>query len=112
MGDRNGNGDGGGVDGDGSGGNSLSRQGARTETSVPRNWSSMAAALQNFSWMDADSIRVFTSGEIYRQKGNVRGRPRGPHHGLARPGVAHATLWCGCLLAVLRLSFGLRLHVR
>ena len=36
MGVSNGDGDGGGVDGDGSEGNSPSRQGARTETSVPR----------------------------------------------------------------------------
>ena len=33
-----------GVDGDGSGGTSPSRQGAGTETSVPRNLSAMAAA--------------------------------------------------------------------
>jgi hypothetical protein len=45
------NGDGGGgdgVDGDDSGGTSPSRQDAGTETSVPRNWSSMAAAWWNF----------------------------------------------------------------
>ena len=36
MGISNSDEDGGGVDGDGSGGNSPSRQGARTETSVPR----------------------------------------------------------------------------
>jgi hypothetical protein len=36
------------------GGNSPSQQGAGTETSVPRTSSSMAAALENFSWMDAD----------------------------------------------------------
>ena len=36
MGVSNGDEDGGGVDGDGSGGNSPSRQGAGTETSVPR----------------------------------------------------------------------------
>ena len=36
MGGSNGDEDGGGVDGDGSGGNSLSRQGAETETFVPR----------------------------------------------------------------------------
>ena len=36
MGVSNGDGDGGGVDGDGSGGNSPPRQGAGTETSVPR----------------------------------------------------------------------------
>jgi hypothetical protein len=45
MGDNNGDGDGGGVDGDGSGGYSPSQQGAGIETSVPRNWSSMVAAL-------------------------------------------------------------------
>jgi hypothetical protein len=54
MGANNGDEDGGGVDVDGSGGNSPSRQGAGIETSVPRNWSSMAAALWNFSWIDAD----------------------------------------------------------
>jgi hypothetical protein len=42
------------VDGDGSGGTSLSRQGAGTETSVPRNWSSMAAVLWNFTGKNAD----------------------------------------------------------
>ena len=36
MGGSNGDDGGGGVDGDGSGGNSPSRQGAETETSVPR----------------------------------------------------------------------------
>jgi hypothetical protein len=46
--------DGGGVDGDGSEGNSPSRQGAETETAIPQNLSSMAAALWNFLWMDAD----------------------------------------------------------
>ena len=54
MGVSNVDGDGGGVDGDGSGGNSPSRQGAGTEISVPRNLSSMAAELRDFSWMEAD----------------------------------------------------------
>jgi hypothetical protein len=85
MGDSNGDGDGGGVDEDGSGGNSLSRQGARTETSVPQNWSSMAAALRNFSWIDADLFRVFASEGLYRRKGDVRGWTRDPHHISARP---------------------------
>jgi hypothetical protein len=83
MGVGNGDGDGGGVDGDGSGGNSLSRQGAKKKTSVPQNWSSMVAALRNFSWMYADSSRVFASERIYRRKGEVRGHPRGPHHMVA-----------------------------
>ena len=38
MGVSNSDEDGGGVDGDGSGGNSPSRQGAETETSVPETW--------------------------------------------------------------------------
>jgi hypothetical protein len=85
MGVSNGDEDGGRVDGDSSEGNSLSRQGAGTETSVPRNCSSMAAALRNFSWMDAGRFRVFASEAIYRRNDDVRGHPRGPHHGLARP---------------------------
>jgi hypothetical protein len=44
-----GDGDGGdGVDGDGSGGTSSSRQGAETETSVPRNSSVAAVELRDF----------------------------------------------------------------
>jgi hypothetical protein len=66
MGVSNGDKDVSGVDGDGSGGNSPSRQSAKTETSISRNWSSMEAALQNFSWMDADRFRVFASEGIYR----------------------------------------------
>jgi hypothetical protein len=50
------------TDGDGSGGTSPSWQGAGTETSVPRNLSSMAAALQNCSGKNADRFRVLTSG--------------------------------------------------
>jgi hypothetical protein len=85
MGDSNDDGDGGGVDGDGSGGNSLSRQGARRETTVPRNWSSMVAMLRNFLWIDANLFRVFASKGLYRWKGDVRGWTRGPHHTPARP---------------------------
>jgi hypothetical protein len=75
----------------------------------PRNWSSMAVVLQNFLWMDADSFRVFASEGIYRRKGDVRGHPGDPHHLVARPGGTHAT-WCGCLLALLCLPFGLHLR--
>jgi hypothetical protein len=58
------------------------------------------------------SLRVFLLKGIYRQKGDVRGWTSGPHHLVARLGVARATLWCGCPLAPLCLSFGLRLRVR
>jgi hypothetical protein len=42
------------TDGDGSGGTFPSRQGAGTETSVPRNLASTAAALRNCSGNFAD----------------------------------------------------------
>jgi hypothetical protein len=54
-------------------------------------------------------LRVFSLRRIYRQKGDVRGWTRGPHHLVARPGVARATLWCGCPLPPLHICFGLRL---
>jgi hypothetical protein len=47
------------TDEDGSGGTSLSRQGAGTETFVPRNSSSAAAELWNYSGNFADSPWVF-----------------------------------------------------
>jgi hypothetical protein len=85
MGDINVDGYSGGVDEDGSRGNSSSRQGARTETSVSRNWSSTVAALRNFSWMETELFRVFVSERFYRRKGDVKGWPGGPHHTLAQP---------------------------
>ena len=74
-----------GVDGDGSGGTSPSRQGAGTETSVPRNLSAMAAALVFLSNM-ASCFRVYASGAIYRRRGGVGGGSWAPHHVAARPG--------------------------
>ena len=62
MGISNGDEDGGGLDGDGSGGNSPSRQGAGTETSVPQNlFSAMTVATELF--VDGGRLfRVFASG--------------------------------------------------
>jgi hypothetical protein len=54
------------TDGDGSGGTSLSRQGVGTETSVPRNLSTVAAELRNSFWKFADSPRVFRPEALYR----------------------------------------------
>jgi hypothetical protein len=68
--------------------------------------------LQYVSWKSIRPLRVFPMKGIYRRKSDVRGWTRGPHHQVARPGVARATLWCGRPLAPLRLSFGLRLRVR
>jgi hypothetical protein len=67
------------IDGDGSGGTSLSRQGDRTETSVPRNSSMAAAELQNCSGNFADSLRVFRPEASYRRRDVVRSGPRPPH---------------------------------
>ena len=53
-----------GVDEDGSGGNSPSRQGAGTETSVPRILFATATGLRNFSWAEADYSVSFRSGGI------------------------------------------------
>jgi hypothetical protein len=67
------------TDGDGSGGTSLSWQGARIETSVPRNSSTVAAELRNCSGNFADSLRVFCPEASYRRRGIVRGQPGAPH---------------------------------
>jgi hypothetical protein len=50
------------TDRDGFGGTSLSWKGARTETSIPRNWSSTTAVLRHYSGKNADCFRVWTSG--------------------------------------------------
>jgi hypothetical protein len=49
------------TDGDGSGDTSPSRQGAGTETSIPRNLSTVAAELWNSSGNFADCFRVWSS---------------------------------------------------
>jgi hypothetical protein len=81
------------TDGDGSGGTSSSRQGARTETSVPQNLSSMAAALRNCSRKNADCFMVFETEALNRRRGGVRGPPGWPHRRWARPGAGPRPLW-------------------
>ena len=84
-----------GVDGDGSGGTSPSRQGAGTETSVPRNLSAMAAAARVFLSNMAYPPRFYASGAIYRRKGGVGGLPWAPHHLVARQAWVprHPMVW-------------------
>jgi hypothetical protein len=60
------------IDGDGSGGTSPSRQGARTETYVPRNLSMTATELRNSSGNFAYHFRVFRREALYRRRGVVR----------------------------------------
>jgi hypothetical protein len=75
------------TDGDGSRGTSPSRQGAGTETSIPRNLSLTAAALRNCSGKNADPLRVFRPEALYRRRGVVRRQPGAPHTRWAWPGV-------------------------
>jgi hypothetical protein len=75
------------TDGDGSGGTFPFRQGARTETYVPRNSSAAAAELRNSSGNFADSPRVFCREATYRRRGVVRIGPGWPHNGWVRPGA-------------------------
>jgi hypothetical protein len=67
------------TDGDDSGGTFPSRQGAGTETSVPRNSSTAAVELQNCFWKIADSLRVFRPEALYMRRGVIRGLPGPPH---------------------------------
>jgi hypothetical protein len=55
----------------------------------------------------SSGLRVFSSRRIYRQKGNVRGWTRGPHHLVARPGGRSRHPMVRLLSAPLRLCFGL-----
>jgi hypothetical protein len=92
------------TDGDGFGGTSPSRQGAGIETSVPRRRQSCRTLLEILPIVLGFSVgRLFIGGEATPggYQGHLTTRGRGQ-------GVAHATLWCGCPLAPLRLSFGLR----
>jgi hypothetical protein len=75
------------TDGDGSGGTSPSRRGARIETSVPRNLSSTAAVLWNYSGKNADCFWVFCREALYRRRGGVRSETRRPHHRWAWTGA-------------------------
>jgi hypothetical protein len=75
------------TDGDGSGGTSPSRQGAKTETSVPQNLSSMAAELRNYSEKNTDRFRVFHREAFYRRRGRRQEATRGSHHRGPRPGA-------------------------
>ena len=63
MGVSNGDEDGGGVDGDGSGGNSPSRQGAETETSVPRTRVGDGGRDGTFRGLMLSSLGFFRDGD-------------------------------------------------
>jgi hypothetical protein len=81
------------TDGDGFGGTSPSRQGARTETSIPRNSSAVAAELWNPSGNFADCFRVFRPEASYRCRGVVRSGPGGLTTGGRSQGLGCAPWW-------------------
>jgi hypothetical protein len=96
------------TDGDGFGGTSPSQQGAGTETSVPRNLSSMAAELRNCSGKNADSPR-FSVGRLLVGEGASSGGDQGLLTiGVRGQGLGHAPSLCGQPLAPLQLPFGPR----
>jgi hypothetical protein len=53
------------------------------------------SGLEYFSWIDVWGPRVFLMNLIHTRKGDVRGRLRGPHQGLAWLGVGpcHPMVW-------------------
>jgi hypothetical protein len=95
------------TDGDGSGGTSPSRQGAGTETYVPRNSSAAAAELRNSFWKISLIPLGFSVPRLYIGEGASSEVDRGglTHRGRGQ-GLGHAALVCGPLMAPLRLLFG------
>jgi hypothetical protein len=81
------------IDGDGSGGTSPSRQGAGTETSIPRNSSASVTELRNSFGNFADSFRVFCREAFYRRRGIVRRQPGGLTIGGRGQGPGRAASW-------------------
>jgi hypothetical protein len=63
----------------------------------------MVVAQRNSIWEKCRTPDSFRSEGIFRQKGGSRRWLGRPHHPLARLGLAHATRWCGALLAPLHL---------
>jgi hypothetical protein len=74
----------------------------------PRNWSSMAAALRNFTGENAEGFRVFRREALYRRRGGVRKWTRGAHPLVVWPGGGAPPPSVVALCPPLRLSFGLR----
>jgi hypothetical protein len=63
----------------------------------------IVVAQRNSIWEKHRTPDIFRSEGICRRKGGSRRWLGRPHHPLAQPGLAHATRWCGALLAPLRL---------
>jgi hypothetical protein len=79
----------------------------RNRDLYPKNLSSTAAALRNFTGENANFFRVYHRMALYRRRGRVRGG-LGPPHPTAARARGRTTLGCGCPLAPLRLPFSPR----
>jgi hypothetical protein len=66
------------------------------------------AAQRNSIWEKRQTPSIFMSEILYRRKEGSRRWTRQTHHPLTRPSLAHATRWCGPLVALLCLVFWLR----
>ena len=51
----------------------------------------------------------FSPEEVFKGEGAASGSPVGPTPCGGAPGGTHAAMWCGGLVALLYLSFGLRI---
>jgi hypothetical protein len=67
----------------------------------------VVAAQRNSIWEKRQTPSIFRSETLCRRKEGSRRWTSRPHHPLARPGLARATMWCGPLVALLRLVFWL-----
>jgi hypothetical protein len=67
----------------------------------------VVAVQWNSIWKNVKPPDVFRLEAICRWKKGSRRWLRRPHHPLARPGLAHATRWCGTHMALLHLIFRL-----
>jgi hypothetical protein len=78
-----------------SGGDSPLRQGAEKSFWTLPIFGSTVATDRDVFWKSYRVLRFFPSGGLYRRRDDVRGGPRHPHKGLARPGAGprHPYVW-------------------
>jgi hypothetical protein len=78
-----------------SGGDSLLRQGAGKSFWTLPIFGSMAVADRDVFWKSDRVLRFFSSGGLYRRRGNVKGGARRPHMGPMGPRVwpRHPCVW-------------------
>ena len=95
-----------------SGGDSPLRQGAGKSFWTLPIFGSTAAADRDVFWKSDRVLRFFSSGGLYRRRGDVRGGPRRPHTMVARARgwPRHPSVWApgGPSPSLLRISGSFR----